>query len=124
MSVTVADLQPKPFKVSIKVKGTDEKVEVDCSPLRLSHALQVSKIGNIFNDSANTTPQQLKQAEEDMDVVIAELMPELKGIKLDIGAIMEVIEQLMASVQPSDNKELREKGVNLEGSDPKTSKTG
>ncbi len=46
MSNTIEDLKPKPFK--IVVKG----VTLDSKPLRLSHALTIAKIGNVFQDTA------------------------------------------------------------------------
>lgn len=118
MGLTVDDLRPKKFTVSIR------GVELQCSPLRLSHALEVAKIGNLFQDPASTTKEQMKQAQADLDEVIAELIPELGDIKLDMADSMELIPQLMANVQPSDNQELAKKGVKFNADDPKAKVTG
>lgn len=117
MSLTVEDLKPKSFTVTVK------GVELQCKPLRLSHALTVAKIGNVFQESATASAEQISQAEKDMDAVIAELIPELKGIELDVGAVLELIEQMMKQIQPADNKELTDKGVSF-GTDPKAGKIG
>ena len=115
--MTIEDLRPKNF--SVTVKG----VELQCKPLRLSHALIVAKIGEVFKDSKSATKQQINQAQIDMDEVITELIPELKGIELDISAVMELIEQMMNTIQPDDNKELSDKGVAFNG-DPKAQTIG
>lgn len=117
MSVSLSDIQPKPFIINIK------GVELSCNPLRLSHALILTKIGNVFQNTDDATKETIKQAEQDMDEVIAELIPELQGTQLDVGSIMEVIAQMMDTIEPSDNKELREKGVKFD-SDPKAQKIG
>ena len=111
MSVTIEDLKPKPFTVNIK------GLELQCKPLRLSHALIVAKVGNIFQDS-KASKQEIKQAEVDIDEVIVDLIPELKGIQLDMNLTIELIQQLMEHVEPADNKELKNKGVAFD-TDPK-----
>lgn len=117
MSVTIQDLQPKPFNVEIK------GLTLECKPLRMSHALAIAKIGNVFENAKEASTQSMKQAERDMDEVIGELIPELKGVQLDIGATLQLITQMMEQIQPSDNKELDEKGVKFD-TDPKAQVTG
>lgn len=112
MSLSVDDLKPKSFKVNVK------GVELESKPVRLSHALAIAKIGNVFQDTKAATKEEIKQAEKDMDEVVGELIPELAGVELDIGATMQLIEQLMEQVEPADNKELKKKGVEF-NSDPK-----
>jgi len=114
MSLTVEDLRPKPFKV--KVQG----VELESKPIRLSHALIIARVGNSFQDSS-LSKEKLKQAEADMDEVLTELIPELKGIELDLPTTTELIEQLMEHIEPSESKELKDKGVSF--GDPKVPKT-
>jgi glutamyl-tRNA reductase len=117
MSINVSDLQPKPFKITIK------GIELESKPLRLSHALTVSKLGDIFQNSNKASKQEIKQAETDLDEVIADLIPDLKDIQLDITSIMELLEQLMGNIEPADNAELKEKGVKFD-SDPKAERIG
>ena len=117
MPTTIEDLQPKPF--TIKVKG----LELECKPLRMSHALIISKVGEVFQSPKEATLQTVNQAEQDMDAVIGELIPELKGVQLDMATVLEVITQMMEHIQPSDNKELDEKGVKFD-TDPKAQVTG
>lgn len=112
MSLTIDDLKPKNFKVVVK------GVELESRPLRLSHALSIAKIGNVFQDTKNATRDEIKQAEVEMDDVVSELIPELAGVQLDMGATMQLIEQLMEHIEPADNKELKDKGVKF-SSDPK-----
>ena len=107
MSITIEDLKPKTFKVTIK------GVELVCKPLRVSHALTVSKIGAIFNAPSEFTKKQISEAEKDLDEVIAELIPELAGFSLDLDTTLEVITQLTESMTPSETKELSEAGVKL-----------
>lgn len=108
MSINIEDLKPKPF--TITVKG----VELQCKPLRVSHALIVAKVGTVFQDVANTNAQKIKEAERDMDGVIAELLPELKGVDLDLNVTLEIVDQMMNHVEPSETKELEEAGVSFD----------
>lgn len=112
MSVTVDDLKPKNFK--IKIKG----VELECKPLRLGQALMIAKIGNVFQDVKNASQDDIEQAEQQIDKIIADLVPELNGVQLDMAGTLELIEQLMSQVEPDDNQELKEKGVSFD-SNPK-----
>lgn len=112
MPVSINDLQPKPFKVTIK------GVELESKPLRLSHALILAKVGNTFQNASQATKQDIKQAETDLDELVSEIIPELSGTSLDVSSVMELINQLMEHIQPADNKELQDKGVSFEA-DPK-----
>lgn len=115
MSVSIEDLKPKSF--TITVKG----VELECQPLRLSDALIISKVGKVFENPTDVSNEKIAEAEQDMDNVISKLIPELKDVQLDMGSTLEVITQLMSNVEPTDNKELREKGVTF--GDPKAKKS-
>lgn len=112
MSVSIDDLQPKPFKVTIK------GLELECKPPRLSHTLTLAKLGNIFQNTDKASKQDIVQAETDLDEVIGELIPELKGVNLDMSSTLDLVSQIMENIQPSDNKELEEKGVSFD-TDPK-----
>jgi esterase/lipase len=115
--LTIEDLKPKSF--TVKVKG----VELECKPLRMSHTLVISKVGEIFQNIGTVDKKQIQQAEADMDEVIAELIPELKEIQLDMQGTLDLITSMMENIQPADNKELTEKGVEF-NSDPKVEKLG
>lgn len=112
MPLTIEDLKPKPFKITVK------GVDLMCQPLRLSHALIIAKIGDVFADPKLATKESIQSAEKDIDEIIAELIPELAGISLDMGSILAIITQLGSHNEPSDNAELNERGVNL-NPDPK-----
>lgn len=109
---TIEDLQPKPFTVTVK------GVELSCKPLKLSHALIMAKVGNVLQDSANTSKQQIKEAEADITEVIGELIPELANKELDMTSLLSLIEQMMNSIQPEDNKKLKDQNVKVD-TDPK-----
>lgn len=115
--LTIEDLKPKNFKVNVK------GVELDCKPLRMSHTLVISKVGEIFQNIKTADKKQIQQAESDMDEVITELIPELKGIQLDMQGTLDLITSMMENIQPADNKELNDKGVEF-NSDPKVEKPG
>ena len=117
MALTLQDLQPKNFKINIK------GVEVDCKPPRLSHTLIISKVGETFKNVSKTSRQELVQAEVDFDWVVEELMPDLKGIQLDISSIIEIIEKLLDEIEPDENQTLKEQGVSID-TDPKAEKIG
>lgn len=117
MSVSIEDLKPKNF--TITVKG----VELNCRPLKLSQALLVSKVGAVFQNTQEATRDQITQAEKDLYEVIGETIPDLKGVELDMSVLMDVITQLSESITPSDNKELKERGVKFDA-DPKAEMTG
>lgn len=117
MSVSIDDLKPKNFV--IKIKG----VELNCKPLRLTHALTLSNLGSIFDGKTKSTKEEIAQAQKDLDLTIGELIPQLDGVELDMQTTMEVITQLLATISPSDNKELTERGVKMD-TDPKVQKIG
>lgn len=117
MSVNIEDLKPKPFKVILR------GIELDCKPLRFSHALALAKLGNVFKEVDKATKEEIRQAEIDIDEVISELIPDLAGVELDISSLLVLMEQLMKQIEPSDNKELREAEVDLP-TDPKAPVSG
>lgn len=117
MGLTIEDLRPKSFKVTIK------GVELGCKPPRLSHTLTIAKIGEIFKDTKSAKKEEVKQAEADMDEVIGELIPELKDFNLDMADVLELITQMMEHVKPADNKYLDKAGVKFDAN-PKAKKTG
>ena len=117
MALTIQDLQPKDFTVTIK------GVEVQCKPPRLSHTLVISKVGEVFQNIKEASRDDIQNAETDFDWVVAELMPELKDIKLDMQSVLDIITQIMSKIQPEESKELAEKGVKFD-SDPKVEKIG
>jgi len=117
MGLTLEDLKPKNFTIKI------EDIELTCSPLRLSHVLEITKIGKVMESPRDFSKNEILQAEKDMDALLAELVPELKDVALSVGHIMSIIEQVMETIEPSDNKELKEKGVDLNG-DPKAKMIG
>ena len=117
MALTIEDLQPKDFTINIK------GVELTCKPLKLSHALMLSKIGDIFSNPQSATKAQIKQAETDLDEVIEEVLPELKGKQLDMMATFDVITKMMEQIEPTDNQQIKEKGVSFDA-DPKAEKAG
>ena len=116
MSITLEDLKPKTFTVTIK------GVELQCKPLRLSHALTVQKVGEVFSNVDTVDAKDILQAQRDLDNVIYELIPELKGIELDVTATAELMGQLQANTEPADSKELQKEGVQL-NADPKVTPT-
>lgn len=117
MALTIDDLKPKSFKVNVK------GVELECQPLRLSDALSLAKIGDVFSNSANYGRSDFETAEADLESVVGKLVPELAGVKLDINSSLELITQMMQTIEPEDNKELKDKGVSFE-TDPKAGKIG
>lgn len=117
MALTIEDLKPKNFKIKVK------DVEVECKPPRLSHTLVISKVGQTFQDVQKASREDILQAESDFDWVVGELIPELKGIDLDMQAIIDVITQIMEQIQPEESKILADKGVNFD-SNPKAEKIG
>lgn len=115
--LTIDDLKPKNFKINVK------GVELESKPLKLSHALIISKLGGVFSDAKNSTSEQIVNAERDWEKVVGELIPELKDVQLDLNTSLELITQLMENVEPSDTKELNEMGVSFDES-PKGKVTG
>jgi len=54
MALTIEDLKPKSFTVNIK------GVELQCKPLRMSHTLIISKVGEVFQNINTATRDQIK----------------------------------------------------------------
>lgn len=117
MALTIADLQPKEFKVIVK------GVEVTCKPPKLSHMLVLSKVGNLFQNINDSNRQQILEAQEDFNWVVAELIPELKDTELDMQATIDLISEIMKQIQPEESKELAERGVKID-TDPKVQGVG
>lgn len=113
------DLQPKQLKITIQGK------EYNCKPPRLSHRLIIGRIQPLFKaaeDMANgkqteVSAEDMIQYENDLDTMIQDLMPELKGVTLDITNIIEIISQLLEAMLPAESKELKD--AKVEVNDPK-----
>ena len=108
MSITIDDLRPKNFIISV------QGLELDCKPLKMSHALIMAKLGDVFKNPKSATKDDIRQAEADLEEVIGELVPQLKGVELEMSVLMDVMTQMMEHVQPSDNRELKDKGVTFD----------
>lgn len=117
MSLSVSDLIPKDFKITIK------GVEVTSKPPKLAHMLVLSKVGNLFQNINEAKRDDILSAQEDFDWVVTELIPELKDVELDMQASIDLITEIMKQVQPEENKELAEMGVKFD-TDPKAEKVG
>lgn len=115
--LTIDDLKPKNFKITIK------GVELESKPLKLSHGLLIARLSGIFNNLAEAKKEDIKAAEKDLEEVISELIPDLKDVPLDMSMTVELISQLMDAAQPDDNKELSDKGVSFDA-DPKAERIG
>lgn len=118
MALTIEDLQPKDFEITI---GGELKLE--CKPPTLAHILALSKIGNIFQNINKSNRLEITQAQNDFNWVIGELVPDLKGKDLDFKYITEIITEIMQHVSPEETKELDELGVKID-SDPKAEGLG
>lgn len=114
---TIDDLQPKNF--SIEIRG----VVLECKPLRLSHALSLNKLGEIFKNPTEMSKAKVSQAEQELDEVIGELIPDLKGKQLDLQTTLELLTKLIETISPDDNKELSAAGVEM-NADPKAERIG
>lgn len=114
---TIDDLQPKNF--NIEIRG----VVLESKPLRLSHALSLNKLGEIFKNPTEMSKAKVSQAEQELDEVIGELIPELKGKQLDLQTTLELLTKLIETISPDDNKELSAAGVEM-NADPKAERIG
>lgn len=117
MSLSINDLQPKNIKITIR------GVEITSKPLKLKHALQLAKVGVVFQDLQNASNQDIDLAEKSVTDIFGELMPELKSVELTVADTMTVLNQLMETIEPEDNKELDKLGVKFD-KDPKGKETG
>lgn len=117
MALTINDLQPKDF--TITVKG----LQLTCKPPRLSHILVISKVGEAFDNINNLDRQKIEAVTADFDWVVEQLVPELKGIQLDMQDSVDILTQIMEQVTPDENQELKDKGVSFDA-DPKVEKIG
>ena len=118
MGLTIDDLKPKKFKVTLGGVG------LDCSPLSVAQVLDLTRIGEIFQNPESHTSEDFKEADKKLKGIIGELIPELKDTGLEVKYVLELIEQLMDSIEPSDNQELKKAEVKFKKSDPKVQKTG
>lgn len=116
MALNVSDLQPKPFTITLGGQTTE------CAPLKLRHIFILNKIGMVLQNPGEATKDQILEAEADFDYIIGDLVPELKGASLPVDMILDLITQMMVTVNPSENKELADKGVSFDA-DPKVKQT-
>lgn len=114
MSATTNDLQPKPFKVKVQPAGHDKEYELECKPLRMSEGSKIARIGNTLSNYETASDEDIENAEEELDTIIAKLIPELEGVRLDMNAAQQLIEQIMGGAEPEDNQKLKEQGVTFE----------
>lgn len=122
--MSASDLQPKRFKIKIQAN------EYWCNPPRLSHRLIIGRIQPLFQAAddmskgiqTEVTAEQMLQYEKDLDTMIQDLVPELKGISLDILDIAEIITQLMESMLPQESKELKDAKVEIDPKVPSEAK--
>lgn len=105
---TLEDLRPKKFPITVR------GVVLQCSPLRLSHALIISKVGSVLENPKDAKSEDIKKAEADMDAIIEELIPELKDIQLDMMDTVSIITQMSEGITPEDTKFLEQQGVSFE----------
>lgn len=112
MALNISDLQPKPFTVTLGDQQTE------CAPLKLRHIFILNKIGVILQNPDKASKEQIIEAENDFYFIISDLIPELEGVTLPLDMMMDLITQMMLTVNPSENKELAEKGVSFDA-DPK-----
>jgi len=105
---TLDDLRPKKFPITVR------GVNLQCSPLRLSHALIITKVGKVLENPADAKTEDIKQAESDLDGIIMELIPELKDIKLDMMDSVSIISQMSENIDPEDSKYLEKQGVKFD----------
>lgn len=117
MSLTLEDLQPKEKEITIN------GVQLIAKPLKLSHALILTQLGEIFQNPKNASVDEIKKAEKNVENLIGDVIPELSGKELDMDTTIKIISELMKTIQPSDNAELIEKGVSF-NADPKAEKIG
>jgi hypothetical protein len=104
--MTIDDLKPKKFTVTIK------ELQLECKPLRLSHVLVISKIGEILQNPKEHNAKDINQAQLDLDDVFKDLIPELMGVELSFEDSITLITQLMDSTETDDSKFINESGVN------------
>lgn len=109
MSVTIEDLKPRNFTVNVR------GVALECKPPRMSHALITQRAGKVFSKPDEYTVEQIREAEKDLDSVIDELVPDLRGVSLELDIMIEIIEAIQKHSEPSDNQELNESKVTTAG---------
>jgi hypothetical protein len=113
----ISDLLPRDKQITVR------GVELTVKPLRLSHVLKLSKIGETIQNPSKCSDDEMVAAEYDLNTLINELIPALNGQTLEFGVLIEAMTALMETVEPSDSKELTARGVKLD-SDPKAGKSG
>lgn len=117
MSLTIEDLQPNKFTITL------DGLELEADQPELYQIVQLQKLGYVFQNPQDHSKQQIKVASDGAVEVIGELIPQLKDKKIKIKYLLEIIGQLIAEVQPDDNKYLSDNNVKFD-TDPKAEKTG
>ena len=120
MSIASNDLQPKPFNINIK--GNDYK----CNPLRMSHRIIIAKISPLFaqfeiianGQEIEMSTEKIFELEKELDLLINNLIPELKNIELNIEDLANLIGLLMDSILPQESQDLKDAKVEV-NNDPK-----
>lgn len=113
--MTANDLQPKDTKIKIHDK------DYTCKPIRMSHRLIIAKLQPFFKQfellsqgkEVDLPATKILEFEEELDVLIKSLIPELNNLTLRMEDIIEIITQIMQNAMPDESKELKEAKVEV-----------
>jgi len=105
MGLTIEDLKPKDFKITVK------GVELDCKPLKLHQTLMLGSISDTFSNLSKSSEQDIAKANKEVMAIINEAIPELDGIELDGATILSIMTEIAEHTQPSDDKYLKDNKV-------------
>lgn len=113
----INDLLPK--EKTITVQG----VELTVKPMRLRHALHLSKIADVFTNHEKYKAADIDEADKLIHEIVGELIPQLAGKELSFDLVGKLVGEMLNTVAPSDTRELDERGVKLD-TDPKARGNG
>lgn len=107
-------------KKRVKISG---KV-IEFQPPALEDLIDLAKLGGkIQKFQGDTDVENVEEMSDVMDklkVGLVNIVPELKEFKLNLPQLMALIDLLVDSAQPNDQKELEKRGIALDGDQKKT----
>lgn len=129
MAIEATDLQPSKFKVTVNGK------EYWCNPPRMAHRIILMKVRPLFEAIAaladgkdvEVSSDKILGYQNDLDLLFADLIPDLKGVTLNELDLVNVIDQLVTNSQPAEARELADAKVKVGGEEeasPKEETTG
>lgn len=107
-------------KPSKKVRIGGEIITIN--PPSLEELLKLSKLGGAIQkkqDGKTMTEEEAVDSINSLSTAFAELVPELKDVKLNVEQLLALLDMVVKMAMPSDVTELEKRGIKLDSDQKK-----